>query len=177
MRRPKGLILVRLLGIWALQAACLCTVAHAGDTVNPSIDLSIPSLVRIYGIANLPLGSYTGAPQGVSANDDVCVWTNQSSGNYKVTARGSGVNDAFTMSNGTGGTLPYEVKWNNATGTVGSVALTKGVQSSTFSIAVRPPSSCAGSENANFQVLISQTELLKVKPGVYTGVLSLEIAP
>jgi hypothetical protein len=151
--------------------------ALAADNVTASINLSVPALVRVYGIGNLPLGTYTGAPEGVTANDNVCVWSNQSSGNYKVTARGSGQEDAFTLGNGSGGILPYEVRWNNSTSTVGNVALTKGVQSSTFSIASRPPSVCSGSENANFQVLISRTELLKVAAGAYSGVLTLVISP
>ena len=139
------------------------------------LSLSIPSLVKLSGIENLNFGNYIGPGNAVLA-DDVCVYTNLSTGQYKITARGSGSSYAFTLTNGTQ-EIPYTVRWNNSTGTSGNVDLSANTTSSTFTGANTSSVTCSGGNSANFQVTISQNALLSVKAGSYNGILTLIVQP
>lgn len=147
-------------------------VTSTGDT---SVSLSISNLVRISGIADMNFGTYDGSGD-LAQDDDVCVWTNQSSGTYKVLAQGDGDSNAFTVSSGAG-TLSYSVKWNNTTGTTGNTALTADTISGEFSGASTTSSTCSGGDTANFEVTFSAADLLAVRPATYTGVLTLVVSP
>lgn len=175
--------------IWSLIAACLLigtparqTLAATDGTLGPDstgtqgVSMSIANLVRITGMENINFGVYSGTGNLASAVN-VCIWTNQSSGNYRVTASGSGQDGVFTLSNGSGGVLPYAVRWNTTIGTSGNFALDPGVITASLSGANTSSSNCGGGRNANFQVTIQQEQLLARRPGIYAGVLTLVIAP
>lgn len=143
-----------------------------GDTF---ISLGVSNLVRISGIADLNFGTFGGSGNS-SRDDDVCVWTNQSGGSYKVTAQGDGTLHAFTVTAG-GDPLPYSVRWNNTTGTSGNSALTADTISGAFTGASTTSSTCAGGATANFQVIFSSADLLSARPGTYAGVLTFIVSP
>ena len=165
------LVLSMPVSVFAANDGNLDTTS-TGDTF---ITLGVSNLVRITGISDLNFGTYDGNGN-FSRDDDVCVWTNQTGGNYKVLAQGDGASHAFTVSAGAD-PLPYAVRWNNATGTSGNSALTADTISGVFSGASTTSSICAGGDTANFQVVFSSSNLLGARPGVYTGVLTLVISP
>ena len=144
-----------------------------GDTF---ITLSIANLVRISGVADLNFGTYSGSGD-ISRDDDVCIWTNHSAGNYKVLAQGDGDSHAFTVKTLGEETIAYSVRWNNSTRTTGNSQLTADQLSDDFSGASTTSSTCGGGSTANFQVLFAQDDLLSVRPGTYTGVLKFIISP
>ena len=145
------------------------------STGDLTLSLSVPNLCKISGISDLSFGSYSGS--GTAAqNDNVCVYTNNASGNYKVTAKGSGTALAFTLTNSVQ-IVPYTVRWNNISGTSGNIALTTNSQSGTLSGANTSSQNCAGGSNSNFQVLITQGSLMSVPAGTYSGILTLVIDP
>ena len=111
-----------------------------------------------------------------SSNRNVCIWTNQAAGHYKIRATGNGASLAFTVTNGTG-TMPYTVKWNNTTGTSGNTALTSNTDSGTMTGASTTATDCSGGDNANFEIRIAHTTLLAAHPGTYTGVITLVVTP
>src|SRR5690606_17204771 len=90
------------LGIQSPTPSFAATDGTVGINSEGSTDLnlSIPNLVKITGIADLNFGLYS-PPGDAEVDDDVCVYTNAPSGNYQVTAHGNGTDDAFTISNGT----------------------------------------------------------------------------
>ena len=139
------------------------------------LSLSIPHLVKLSGIEDLNFGNYIGPGNAVLA-DPVCVYTNLSTGEYKITARGSGASYAFTLTNGSQ-EIPYTVRWNNSIGTSGNVALSANTTSSSFTGANTSSVTCSGGNSANFQVTISQNALLSVKAGSYNGILTLIVEP
>lgn len=144
-----------------------------GDTF---ITLGVTNLVRITGVSDINLGTYSGSGD-LSQADDVCVWTNQSGGNYKVLAQGDGASNAFTLTGQIGSPLPYAVRWNGTTGTASNTALVADTLSAAFSGASTTSSNCAGGSTANFQVILDGADLLAAKPGIYTGVLTFVISP
>lgn len=140
------------------------------------LELTIPNLVRITGVADMNFGSYSGS--GVfSRNDNVCVYTNSANGQYLVTAQGSGAASAFTVSDGASHTIPYTVRWNDQTGTSGNIQLDPSVSSATQSGAHTSSETCSGGDTANFEISFTQGALLGVPAGTYTGVLTLIIEP
>jgi len=147
----------------------------ATSTGDLSLDLSIPNLTQLSGISDLDFGNYSGSGTA-SQNDDVCVYTNNATGQYKITAKGSGPAFAFTLVNGSH-TVPYTVRWNAATGVSGNFALTTNVQSAALSGANTSSVTCSGSNSANFQVNMTQGSLMSVPAGTYTGILTLVLDP
>ncbi|NDC38469.1 MAG: hypothetical protein EBZ48_10505 [Proteobacteria bacterium] len=147
------------------------------STGTQGVSLSIATLVRITGLENINFGKYAGTGN-LSAAVDLCIWTNNADGKYKVRAEGSGASGAFTLTDGVTGTLPYEVRWNNTTGTSGNFAISTPQQyTSLLTGANTESSTCGGGRNANFQVTIQQAQLLARRPAIYTGVLTFVISP
>jgi hypothetical protein len=171
------------------SAILLCTallvpsLALAGDgslgatsTGTSTIDLVIPDLVRITGVANLDLGSWTGAGN-LTANDDVCVFRNGTA-TYKITGSGSGAASAFTITDGSH-PLAYTVAFNDQSGTVGEIALLTTVLSVQQSGADTSSQTCSAhsADNANFHITITAAALGAVPAGTYTGTLTLVVEP
>ena len=161
------------------------TLSNPGSPSSPSssasldIDLTIATLFRVSGISDLSFGSYSGSGP-LSRDDDVCVWTNASGGNYRITARGNGTSFAYIVSK-TGDntkTIPYTVQWNTTSGTTGNSALTANVTSGNLSGANTQSSTCAtgAAATANFQVTFAQADLLSAPSGTYTGTLTLIVS-
>lgn len=180
--RSAGIVLLGRTLFAAFVQVTPCLGATDGtrgtsSTGDLDITMSVPSLVKISHVADLSFGTYSGSGS-TSRNDDVCVWTNLASGNYRVTARGNGAANAFTVkrANPATDTAPYTVRWNNAPGP-GTTALTADTISADFSGANTTNTTCSGGVNANFQVSFTQSALLAVPAGEYSGVLTLIISP
>lgn len=145
----------------------------ATSTGDLGLSLSISNLVKLTDVADLNFGTYSGSGSAVQ-DDSVCVYTNNPSGQYKVTARGSGTSFAFTITNGSA-TIPYTVRWNNTGSTTGNFQINSNSQSSTLSGANTTSQTCGGVNNANFQVTMTRNSILGVPAGSYTGTLTLII--
>ena len=143
----------------------------ATSTGTAGITVSVPGLVRIAGLADLSLGTWSGSGD-VNGNDDVCVYTNIASGTYRITVTGNGAGNSFRAASG-GNTLPYHVYWNDQTGTTGQVEVTAGT---TLTNQNTTSSACA-SATGNFQVKILSTDLAVVPSGGYTGTVSFLVEP
>lgn len=169
--------LILLLLFCGTESAYAATDGTVGTTSQGDldIDLSISNLVRISGMADLNFGTVSGTSDAV-LDQDVCVWTNVAAGEYKVNAHGDGAANAFTVSNGVG-TMAYTVRWNDTVGTSGNVALAAGVLSGVQSNASTTSTTCGGGASANYQVRFTQAVLSSVRPGTYTGVLTVVISP
>jgi len=148
-----------------------------GATSEGSADmtLEIARLVRLSNMADLAFGQYSGSGN-LSADRDVCVWTNDADATYVVTATGDGENSAFTVSADTE-ILAYSLYWNDSTGTENNHLLTANQVSAEMSNANTSSLSCGGVDNANFQVVLNQTALQASRPGAYAGVITFVVAP
>jgi len=148
-----------------------------GATSEGSADmtLEIARLVRLSNMADVAFGQYSGSGD-LSADRDVCVWTNDADATYVVTATGDGEDSAFTVS-AAAELLAYTVYWNDTASTDNNILLTANQVSAAMGNANTSSHSCGGVDNANFQVIINQTSLLASRPGTYTGVLTFVVAP
>lgn len=157
--------------------------AFAGDgslgdssTGSSTVSATVNSLVKISGVSDFDFGSYSGSGN-FSLSQNLCVWTNVSAATYKVKVRGSGESYAFTVVNAQSATIPFAVKWNNASGTSGNFSLTADQLTDSLANANTNSQSCGGSANANLQIIFTQNDLLSSRPGTYTGVLTVILSP
>ena len=136
----------------------------AGSEGSLSIRLSIPLLVRIQGLQDIDLGTYTGAGdlQGAS---NACVKRN-GAGSYSVTA--TSIN-AFALTGSA--SVPYGVTWGGQplghgvvlAGQTPEVAVLKGA--------------CGTTAMNKIVVSVQAVHLQIAPPGVYADVLTLMVQP
>lgn len=181
-------VVIALSLVWTFSPTLLYSLSNPDSPTTDSstssldLDLTIPVLFRISGIADLSFGTFahTGSAR-IKLNDDVCVFTNDASGQYRITAHGNGADSAFTLvkTDDPNSTLPYGVAWNDESGTTGNFALTAGVTyPSNLTGANTSSSTCLTGLNntANFEVVLSPVLLLARDAGTYTGTLTLTIS-
>jgi len=170
-----------LLSLPTLQAA---TQGTEGNTSTGTVEvaISVGRAVRIQGLRDFNFGTWSAGDGTLTDNDDVCIANNFIFGEYGIRAAGDGDGidpSSFTLSNGVD-QIPYNVFWNDTTGTGGNQQLTGGV-------IARGQTGAAGSfffnffgfcvNNANIQVTIPEPELEAAATGNYTGTLTLLIVP
>jgi len=174
------LLLTALFMSLLLAGPCFsATEGSLGATSTGSSDLTITIgyLVRITGLNAIDFGTYDFSSV-ISEDDDVCVYTNDSSGEYTVTATGDGDGNRFQISDGTD-LVDYDVYWNDESGTTGNVKLTSQMTSGTQTGASTTSEICfgVGGPTANVQIRIGQASITPVPAGDYAGVLTLLIEP
>jgi hypothetical protein len=125
--------------------------------------------VRVSSINDFSFGSWSGSGD-LTAEDDICVY-NSVDGNYRVTITATG--GAYQMTS-SGNLLDFTVRFKKNGGSYSQ--LTHGVPSS-FDGANTSSTICSGGTNATIEVQITSVELLSVRPGSYSGALTILIEP
>lgn len=161
------------------------TQGTLGATSTGSINISITKSVQaqISDLSDLTLANWSIGDGAVVLYSNACIYS--STGNYKVTATGSGLANLFTISSGLN-LIPYTVTWN-AGGAGGlsntGTALTTNIQSGSFGNANTASANCGGggvsNDTARIIVNISQASmnLAASSPTPYTGTLTLLVSP
>lgn len=172
-------------GIAAVMAATAQHAYAASDgtlgatsTGTSIVSLTIGAVYQITGLADLALGTYGGAGD-MTGNDDVCVYTNDVSGNYNVTITDDSTMSAagFSVQNaGATEDIAYSVDWNDVAGTVGSAAVTYNTQLASTG-ADTASATCSGGNNANFEVTVAAAALGAASADTYTATMSILIEP
>ena len=168
-------------------AAQAATQGSLGSTsqgiVNISITKSVQAMITDLSDTNMTLANWSLDQGAVTLYSNACVYS--STGNYKVTATGSGIAGLFTIASGAN-LLPYSVTWN--AGGAGNLANTGStllplVQSTGFTTATSTSTSCNGGGSANdtARVVVGVTDAAMVAAAssntAYTGTLTLLISP
>lgn len=181
--------------ILAVFCCLLCLVSpsqaavqgDSGTTSSGNVDISLISglNVRISGLRDMPLGTWSGAGD-VTSNDNLCIGRTGvgffGSGPYRILASGDGEPGnpaAFTLSNGAR-RLSYRAFFNDVAGTAGRRLLTPGVSLTSqsgfgFWQILNYLFGCSVL-NANISIVVPQAEL-RGAAGVYTGTLTLILTP
>lgn len=145
------------------------------STGTADMTVTVDELMLITGMASLNFGTWTGSGD-LTQNENVCIYTNQATGLYTVTASGSGAASAFTLTDG-GNTLAYTVYFNDVSGIVGEVQLNTTVANNTQTGANTASQTCGGGNNANYRVNIASAALAAAPSGIYTGTLTIVVEP
>jgi hypothetical protein len=193
MNRLNKIFHVAIVSIAMATPAFAQTDGSLGSTSSGTSDISvtITELARVTKVNNLAAGAYSGAVDGngngFDMADDVCIYTNASSGSYRVTlsgnynSAGAAGTDFFVRGGTAGDTIAYSVGWNDVRATnSGETAATAGtaITSQTgYSTALDCGGATETETNARFHVTMTQADMLAERADTYTGTLTILIAP
>lgn len=174
MAAAIAMIATSLAGVLPAIAATQGAIG-ATSTGTTVITAVIPNLVRITGLNDISLGTWSGTGDMVGS-DSLCVWS--TTRKYKLTATGSGASNAFTLTDGapTPTTIPYSVQWAQSTGASSGTALTSGTQIS-GQVTSATSTTCASGTNSTVIVTVLDANLQASPAATYTGTLTLVVAP
>lgn len=181
------------------------TETQSVGTSNLQVD--VPELYFISGIDDLHItstdvsawlldGTSGETTQQTSQSDSVCIYTNRNDTDYKIRLAGSSTCTGGTCGGGFGATkfyvaedttnhqaIPYRPSWTaNSTHDFASANWTKGGAAATSGSAYSGAThsfdlSCSGSKQASFGISFTAQDVLAVKTGTYTGVLTITLLP
>jgi hypothetical protein len=145
----------------------------ANSTGSTTISARSGIFIWITGLDDLDFGTWNGS-SNLTRDSFHCVGTNQATRRFNIRAVGSGAGGAFTLSNGSGGTLAFSAAYRSATGANRALA-PNVVQTGHVGVAL---SACrAGSQTMRLRLTISTGQFGAARDGVYTGTLTLTVAP
>lgn len=127
--------------------------------------------MQISGLNDLTLGTWSGSGD-LFSEDPLCVYF-LGIEPYQITASGSGVGGAFTLT-GTGGSVAYQVQFKGSTGAYDT--MTSGSARS-FGDADISSQNCGGLSNAHVKVLVTEAALSSALSGSYSGTVTLLLEP
>lgn len=156
-------------GILAVSSGAMAAsdgTAGATSTGTAEVSVTIADIVQISDMNDFAFGNYSGTGN-LSDTDDVCIYRN-GTGDYTVTATGSGTGNAFTMTDSTD-TIAYSVSLDGTALTAGTSVNQSGADASS--------ADCGGTPNKTLAVSISEADLQAAQAGSYTGTLTLLVAP
>ncbi len=169
----------------AASSAHAATQGTLGTTSTGTANISVTKTVQaqITDLSDMTLASWSIGQGAIQLYSNACIYS--STGNYKVTATGSGTSSAFTIASGSN-SIPYSVAWN--AGGAGSLAstgtsLTTNVQSASFSNATTTSATCNGGGSANdtarviVNIASSDITAAASSSTPYTGTLTMLITP
>lgn len=140
--------------------------AGATSTGTAVVSVTIADIVQISDMNDFAFGTYSGTGN-LNGTDNVCIYRN-GTGNYTVTATGSGAANAFTMTDGTN-TIAYSVSLDGANLTTGTATNQTGAHATS--------ANCGGTPNKALAVNVLAADLQAAPAGAYTGTLTLLVAP
>ncbi|MFZ5724456.1 MAG: hypothetical protein ACOY33_12460 [Pseudomonadota bacterium] len=124
--------------------------AQASSSGNLIVSLTVPNIVRISNLNDIPLGTYAGVD--MSGSDDVCVYRNIT-GNYRITADSTNGAGAFELEDaGNTSVIPYTVSW-------GAAALTENTALTGQTGAATTSTTCGGTPNVTVGVGVLATDI------------------
>jgi hypothetical protein len=184
-------LLFRIISLIFIAATVIPKIAWGasqgslGSTSTGTANISITKSVQaqISDISDMTLSNWSVGDGAVTLTSNICVYS--STGSYKVTATGSGLLNAFSISSGLN-FIPYSVTWNsggagaiNNTGTT----LAPNIQSASFSNASVASATCNGggasNDTARVVVGVLSTDMQSAASSAtpYTGTLTMLITP
>ena len=133
---------------------------------------------RINKLTDIAFGTLSSFASDKVQAQSVCAYSLGLLGAYHVTASGSGSGGAFTLANGGGSTLPYEVQWSDSSGQTSGTSLTNGVAlTGQYSGALLSGCTLGAATTASLIVVIRAATLPSAMAGNYSGVLTIILAP
>lgn len=168
-----------LSGLATAPPALAASQGALGATSSGSVAISasVPPRARLSKLRNVAFANVNPANNARRAQS-VCAWSNTPTKGYRITASGSGVGNAFTLSAGVLN-LPYTVQWNGSAGQTSGTALSPGLPSAGFVSAASHQRCTSGpSASASLIIGIAAADLQTMQAATtYTGTLTLLMSP
>lgn len=146
--------------------------------MQPSAALAAPTQkARISGLSDVSFGLIVNFSVDQKNSQNICVYSQGSSGLYRVTANGSGPGGSFVLSSGND-SMPYEVQWSDVPGQATGTSLAPGIPLTGLS-------SDAGNQNcqsgppatASLITILRGSDVSVARAGSYSGTITLLLAP
>ena len=154
-------------------AIVLCALA-AALLVQPAPALA--QKVRITNLSDVDFGTIANLQADSRRSQNICLYSNGTSGGYSVLASGSGSGSTFSLANGPS-QLAYDVEWSGQSGQSSGTALSPNVAlTGQTSPATHQFCNSGPSASASLVVILRGTELARARQGNYSGTLTLLIA-
>lgn len=174
----KNILALPLAVVFSLSVSAIAatdgTLGQA-STGTTDVSLAIPDLIQVTGLSDLDLGMWDGVNDATTM-DSICVYANNSSGQYSATFTGSGVGGAFSLADGAE-TVPYLVQYTDNALIPTVYPATSGTQIMNLVGAHQTLPDCGGVDNGAISVSIQQAVLATSTQGNYTGTLTMLIEP
>lgn len=153
--------------VWAANQGSL----GATSTGDLTISMTTEDQIQISNLEDIALAdSGSGDFSGTSP---ACIYRN-GTGAYTLTASGSGVANAFTISDGGANNLAYDITYDDGTGAQTLAAATALVGRTNADTASK---TCASGNNGTISINVAAASVLAVPAGTYTGSLTLTVSP
>lgn len=137
------------------------------------IQNSVFGVVRITKMNDFIFGTWSGVGQ-LQSTDAICIYESSARVTYGITASGSGIGGAFTVSNGTT-PIAYSVEFTGSNPANTFITLNSTIKT-TFGRS-HANTTCSGGTNAQVRVTFTQANLLAGEAGSYSGVLTVRLDP
>lgn len=137
----------------------------ATSTGSVNITATIDDLVNISRLDDLDMGSLS--PSNLTATEAFCIYRN-GTGAYQITATGSGTGGSFAVTDGSID-LPYVLNINGSSVSPGTPLSGTGANQTSIV--------CGATDNASLTIGFNSTEIAAANTGLYSGVLTLIVAP
>jgi hypothetical protein len=148
------------------------------STGSKSVSIAIPAIIRISGMNDFVFSNYAGSGSSEITNS-IVIGGNFSSGGgtYRVTALGSGRQNAFTVESTTlpSQLLSYTVLYNDSAGRSGAVQVSRRAPLTNQSGAHSNLNTTT--PNASLTILFGEPAFRRASAGLYTGTLSVIVEP
>lgn len=170
---PK--LLVAILSLFLHLAVTNSADAQPSGERTITLSVSVESIVNISNLNDLTPPPFTGAGSR-SANDNICVYSSASGGRYRITAKGNGVGEIFTLQSNEGFTIPFTLFWNDRASISGGEQLLPSV-ALLNQAGNKNNITCRGGTNANLMAVLSENQLSQTSAGSYNGSVLLTVEP
>ena len=139
--------------------------------------VAIGQKARISGLSDVAFGSISNLSTDITQAQNLCAFTQSVTGNYLVTAAGSGAGSAFALASGPA-QLAYEVQWASTPNQLSGNPLTTGVPlTGVPSSATQQTCNAGPTSSASLIVILRASQLGAAQAGSYSGALTLMITP
>lgn len=181
MRFHKAIFAATALLLGGATIAVAATQGTVGATSSGTVNLSltIPKLVRIFGLTDIALGTYGGTGD-VTGSETFCVHNNASAGTYKIRATSTnGTGTDFRLKSGSD-FIVYDVTFDDSTTPAGGTNLDNAVEATGPYSGTKYTGAGLGTcsaANASIEVKALEAALQDANPGAYTDTLTLLVTP
>ncbi|URD60179.1 hypothetical protein M8312_10310 [Sphingomonas sp. KRR8] len=131
--------------------------------------------VKIGNLTDYNFGTITNLSADRTLASSICVYSAKTTPGYNVTASGNGAGGAFTLAGG-GGTLAYEVQWNQAPNMASGTTLRPNVPlTGLLTTAIQANCNNGPPSSASLIVVLRAAALQAAPSGTFSGVLTIII--
>lgn len=149
----------------------------ATSTATMGVQVDIPSLVRVHGVADVDFGTYTGTAIA-GQNVPFCVWGNVATYDITVSSANESAGAFRMLDSVSGDFVGYDVLFSATDDASAGAAVTSGTTISGSATASNNLAVCdTTNDNAAVFLTVPEANMQTVTPGTYNDTMTLLVEP